>query len=72
LPQVEDNMKLFKDFGVSAWLGTLLIVGAFVIIGIGVKTGQVTYSEVLPMLGAWVGAVVAAYFVVKGIKSGKD
>lgn len=65
-------MKLFKDFGISAWFGTLIIIGAFVIIGLGVKAGQVSYSEILPMLGAWVGAVVSAYFVVKGIKSGKE
>lgn len=65
-------MKLFRDFGVSAWLATLIIVGTFAIIGMGVKAGEVSYSEVLPMLGAWVGAVVAAYFVIKGIKSGKE
>jgi len=65
-------MKLIKDFGVSAWLGTLIIVGAFVIIGMGVRTGQISYAELLPMLGAWVGAVISAYFVVKGVKSGKE
>lgn len=65
-------MKLRKDFGVSAWLATLIIIGTFTIIGMGVKAGQVSYSEILPMLGAWVGAVVAAYFVIKGIKSGKE
>ena len=65
-------MKLIKDFGVSAWLGTLIIVGAFVIIGMGVRAGQISYAELLPMLGAWVGAVISAYFVVKGVKSGKE
>lgn len=65
-------MKLLKDFGVSAWFGTLIIIGAFVIIGMGIRAGQITFSEILPMVGAWVGAVVTAYFVVKGIKSGKE
>ena len=64
--------KLKTDFGVTALLATLIIIGTFVIIGMGIKVGQVTYSEVLPMLGAWVGAVVAAYFVVKGVKETKN
>ena len=65
-------MKLKNDFGVTALLATLIIIGAFAIIGMGVKAGLVTYAQLLPMLGAWVGAVVSAYFVVKGIKSGKE
>jgi len=64
-------MKLAKDFGVAALFGTLIIIGTFVTIGMGVKAGQITYSELLPMLGAWVGAIVAAYFVVKGMKESK-
>lgn len=65
-------MKLLNDFGVSAWLGTLIIIGAFTIIGMGVKAGQIPFDILLPVLGAWVSAVITAYFVVKGVKSGKE
>jgi len=65
-------MKLLNDFGVSAWLASLIIIGAFVIIGIGVRMGLVSYEILLPMIGSWVGSVVTAYFVFKGMKSGKE
>lgn len=64
-------MKLRKDFGVSALFGVLVILGAFITIGIGLVKGQILVSDILPMLGAWVGMVLSAYFVVKGIKVGK-
>jgi len=62
-------MKLLKDFGVTAWFGTLIILGCFVIMGLGLAKEQIDFSDVLPMFGAWVGAIVSAYFVVKGIKT---
>lgn len=62
------NFKLIQDFGVTALFGTLIIVGTFVIMGMGVANNQVTFAELLPMFGAWVGAIVAAYFTVKAMK----
>lgn len=64
-------MKLKKDFGVTALFGTLIIIGVFVLLGIAVVGRQVSFSEVLPVLGAWVGSIVTAYFVIKGTKNGQ-
>ena len=57
--------KLKADFGVSALLATLIIIGSFTVIIIALITGKVDIDIILPMLGAWVGAVVASYFAVK-------
>lgn len=65
-------MKLLKDFGVTALFGTLIIIGAFVVIVLGVISKQISYAEVLPMLGTWVGSIVTAYFVVKATKETKN
>lgn len=61
-------MKLVNDFGVTALFGTLIIIGTFTIMGIGVATDKVTFTELLPMFGAWVGAIVSAYFIIKSRK----
>lgn len=62
--------KLLHDFGVTALFGTLIIVGSFAAIIIGVVTGGLSFDVLMPVLGSWVGAIVAAYFVIKSSKSG--
>lgn len=56
-----------EKFGVPALFGTLIIVGSFVIIGIGVVQGKIDFNVLLPLIGAWVGSIVTAYFVIKGV-----
>lgn len=61
--------KLAKDFGVSALLGTLVVVGAFTVIIIGLFTRQVDVAYVMVLLASWVSAVVGSYFTIKSIKT---
>lgn len=63
--------KLNSDFGVTAFLATLVIIGSFALMIIGVVTGKAVIGDLLPMIGAWVGSIVTAFFVVKGIKTNK-
>ena len=63
--------KLKTDFGVSALLGTLIVVGAFTVIIIGLLTRQVDVAYVMVLLASWVSAVVSAYLVVKSAKESK-
>jgi hypothetical protein len=65
-------MKLLRDFGVTALFGTLIIIGSFVMLGLGLVNGDISASDILPMIGAWVGAVVGAYFVVKANKESRQ
>ena len=65
-------MKLFKDFGVTAWICTLIITGSFILIGVGVGCKAISWEILLPMLGSWVGGALTAIGVLKGIKSGQN
>jgi len=65
-------VNVIKEFGIAGWFGTLIIIGSFVIIGMGVVRGHISFDALLPALTSWVGSVVTAYFVVKGIKTGKE
>lgn len=62
-------MKLFNDFGVTAWFGTLILIGTFALLALGLVKGMVSFSVVLPLLATWVGAIVSAYFTVKAVKT---
>ena len=62
-------MKFFRDFGITAWFGTLIIVGSFLLMGVALYRHDLAIAQVLPMIGSWVGSIVTAYFVIKGIKS---
>ncbi len=64
-------MKLWQDFGVTAWFGTLIIVGTFAIIGVGIYQGKVDIDLLVPMFSSWVGAIIAAYFTIKARKTGQ-
>jgi len=65
-------MKLVQDFGVTAWICTLIIVGSFILIGVGVSQGFISWDILLPMIGSWVGGALSAIGVLKGIKQGKN
>ena len=65
-------MKLFKDFGVTALFGVLVICGSFIMLGLGIWLKLVPFQDILPMIGAWVGSVVSAYFIVKAVKDTKQ
>lgn len=65
-------VEILSKFGVPALFGTLIIIGSFIIIGMLVVQDKVDAIILLPMIGSWVGSVVTAYFVVKGITTGKE
>ena len=62
---------MLKDFGITALFGTLIIVGVLVIVGVSIMTNRASFGDVFPALSSWVGSIVTAYFVVKGIKESK-
>lgn len=64
-------MEWLSKFGVPALFGTLIIVGSFVIIGMLVAQNKVDAIILLPMIGSWVGSIVTAVFVVKGMTASK-
>ena len=61
--------RLTRDFGVSALIAVLIVVGAFTAIIIGILNGSISMTLILPMLGAWVGSATAAYLTVKATKT---
>ncbi len=61
-------MKLKQDFGVAALFGLIVLVGTFTLLSIGLAIGKLDFTQLLPLLGSWVGAVVGAYFVIKSQK----
>ena len=64
-------MKLKEDFGVMALLCVLVLVGSFFVLIVGLSCGYFDDSDVLIVITSWVSSVLAAYGIVKGIKSGK-
>ncbi len=64
------NTRLVKDFGITALFGTIILVGGFVSIFMGLASGKLTWDILLPVLSSWVGAVLSVFSVLKGVKSG--
>ena len=55
--------KLFKDFGIRAWFGTLLLAPvAFGIVWCVVKGDATPLKDLSGVIGAWVMAVIVFYF----------
>uniref|UniRef100_A0A6H2A765 Uncharacterized protein n=1 Tax=viral metagenome TaxID=1070528 RepID=A0A6H2A765_9ZZZZ len=65
-------MKLLKDFGVTALFGTMVIIGVFALLFIGVSRDKIEFDQLLPIVSAWVSAIVGAYFAVKAVKTGNN
>lgn len=65
-------MKLIKDFGVTAWIATLVIVCSFAVIFLGVAKGQIEWDILLPALTSFVGGATGAIVTLKGVKSGQN
>ena len=60
--------KLTQDFGVTALFGTLVLVGSFSLLIVGVIKEAILFSDLLPLLGAWVSGIVTGYVVIKARK----
>ena len=60
---------LDNDFGVTALFGVLIILGSFTAIIMGVVSGTLGWDILLPVIASWVGSIVTAVFMVKGIKT---
>ena len=59
-------------FGLIGLFGTLIIVGSFYLLGVGVARGAVDFGQLLPLIGTWVGGIVSGYLVVKTVKTTKE
>ena len=64
--------RLKADFGVTAWVLTIVLLGSFILLGIGTATGQIEWQYLLPLVGAWVGGALSAIGVLKGQKQGSN
>lgn len=63
------DLKLFKDWGVTATLSTLVIIGSFVILFR--VADKINPDTLITLVGSWVSAIVAAIVVIKsGEKQG--
>lgn len=61
-----------QQFGLMGLFGTLIIVGSFYLLGVGVTQGAVNFEQLLPLVGTWIGGIVSGYLVVKTYKSTKE
>ena len=61
-------MKLLQDFGITALFGTIILLGAFTLLVIGVVKDAINMVDLLPLLGAWVSGIVTGYIVIKARK----
>ena len=50
------NCKLFRDFGVTAWFGTLIIIGSFTLLVTGLFVGMPLYLTVA--CTGWISAII--------------
>lgn len=63
--------KLKADFGVTALIATIVVVGTFLMIAYGMYRGMFDGKELLAVVSSWVSSVVTAFVVAKGIKISK-
>ena len=63
--------KLFQDFGVTAFIGTLVLIGSFALLIIGVVKEVIDPVVLVALVGSWVGSIVSAFFVIKSAKNNK-
>ena len=61
------NCKLFRDFVVPAWFGTLIIIGSFTLLVTGLFVGMPQYLTVA--CTGWISAIITGYLVIKGSKN---
>ncbi len=62
------NSRLVKDFGVTALLATIVVLGTFIILIIGLLQAKFDMDKLLYILSGWVGAVLGGFFTLKGSK----
>jgi len=62
---------LSKDFGVTAFMATLVLVGSFSLLIVGVLKGLIDPVVIVALAGSWVGSIVSAFFVIKSAKNSK-
>jgi hypothetical membrane protein len=52
-------------FGVREIIAILLTVGGLVLIGIGVARGEVAWNVLLPVIAAWISAVISVFITAR-------
>ena len=65
------NLKIIKDWGVSATIGSLVVIGSFTVIIIGLLKG-IDISVLLPLIGSLLGGVVNSVFGIKAAKQAQN
>jgi len=64
--------KLFADFGVSALIAVIALIGSLVILGIGMMRGLIDPMWVAVIISGWGSSAISTYLVVKGVKTGQN
>jgi len=64
--------KLRKDFGVTAWILTIVLLGSFILLGVGVTTGALDWQYLLPAVASWISGALAAIGILKAQKETKN
>lgn len=65
-------MKLFKDFGVSALLATMVVGGGLTYLIIGLVKGLIDVNYATIVIASWVSSALSAYLTVKAVKTSKN
>ena len=61
-----NKFKLIQDYGVTAFISTLVIVGSLIIIWR--IADKVAPDTLLALVGSWVSAIISAIVVIKSAK----
>jgi hypothetical protein len=53
------------SFGIKEIIAIILTVGGLVLIGIGVARGEVAWDVLLPVIAAWISAVISVFITAR-------
>lgn len=65
-----NKYKLFQDYGVTAFLSTLVVLGSFFILFR--VADKIDPTALLTLVGSWVSAIISAIVVIKSAKTKKE
>jgi hypothetical protein len=68
-PDPKELFSLARIIVMGTFVIMLVVIGLFFAVGSGNQASQTILTAVLPLLGAWVGAVIAFYFSSKNLES---
>jgi hypothetical protein len=58
-------------FSTTTFIATIVLLGSFSILIIDVVRDKFNASDILVLIGSWIGSIVTGYFVIKGSTQNK-